>query len=92
MSAARIRAGAFSLIASSAIAAVAIAASIGVIAVAGQPPGAALHAVWDGAFGGRPQFGETLEKMIPLSLVALGWIVAFRARRINIGATSGPKA
>jgi len=85
MSVARLRAGVSSLAASTAVALLAIAVSIGVIAVAGQPPGAALHAVWDGAFGGRRQLAETLEKMIPLTLVGLGWIVAFRARRINIG-------
>src|SRR5207248_317386 len=64
---------------------VAIGVSIAVIAVSGHSAGASLHAIWDGAFGDRQALGETLEKTIPLTLVALGWIVAFRARRINIG-------
>ena len=46
---------------------------------------AALRALWDGAFGNKNQVAGTLSKMIPLILVALGWIVAFAARRINIG-------
>ncbi|HKP17011.1 MAG TPA: ABC transporter permease [Gaiellaceae bacterium] len=76
---------ALSLATSTVIAATAIAVSIAVIAIAGHSPGAALSAVWDGAFGGRTELGGTLAKMIPLTLVALAWIVAFSARRINIG-------
>lgn len=69
------------------LAALALAAvlSMGVIAFAGSDPIEALRAVWDGAFGGRPQVAGTLSKMIPLLLVALGWIVAYRARRVSIG-------
>jgi general nucleoside transport system permease protein len=81
----RLAAGALALATSTAIALVAIAVSIAVIAVAGQSPGAASSAVWDGAFGGREQVAGTLEKAIPLTLIALAWIVAFSARRINIG-------
>ena len=64
---------------------VALAISIGVIAAFGGPPWASLHALWTGAFGGRSQIAGTLNKMIPLLLVALGWIVAFSTKRINIG-------
>ncbi|MCC6338693.1 MAG: ABC transporter permease [Acidimicrobiia bacterium] len=62
-----------------------VAISMGVIAVSGNDPVAAMRALWDGAFGGRTQIAGTLSKMIPLMLVALGWIVAYRARRVSIG-------
>jgi simple sugar transport system permease protein len=67
----------------------AVTAAIGlclvVIALVGKPPGAAALALWDGAFGGRQEIAGTLEKAIPLALVALGWIVAYTAYRINVG-------
>lgn len=65
--------------------AITIAISMAVIAVSGSDPVEAMRALWDGAFGGRAQVAGTLSKMIPLMLVALGWIVAFRARRVSIG-------
>ncbi|MFN8233130.1 MAG: hypothetical protein U0V56_06570 [Actinomycetota bacterium] len=64
---------------------VAILLSMAVIALTGADAGEALRALIDGAFGGRAQIAGTLSKMIPLILVALGWIVAFRAKRINVG-------
>lgn len=65
--------------------ALAIAISMTVIAISGSDPVEAMRALWDGAFGGRAQIAGTLSKMIPLMLVALGWIVAYRARRVSIG-------
>lgn len=62
-----------------------VAISMAVIEVSGSDPVEAMRALWDGAFGGRAQLGGTLSKMIPLMLVALGWIVAYRARRVSIG-------
>ncbi|MCZ7534699.1 MAG: hypothetical protein M5T61_01355 [Acidimicrobiia bacterium] len=59
--------------------------SMAVIAVSGSDPFEAMRALWDGAFGGRAQLAGTLSKTIPLMLVALGWIVAYRARRVSIG-------
>ena len=85
MIARRAGAAALALATSTAIALVAIAISIAVIAITGHSPGASLRAIWDGAFGGRQEFSGTLQKMIPLTLIALAWIVAFSARRINIG-------
>ena len=67
------------------IAAVAIGVSLGVIWLAHGPPGGALSALWDGAFGSPDQIEGTVVKMIPLCLIALGWIVAFSALRINVG-------
>ncbi len=55
------------------------------IAFAGAQVGDAYGAIWDGAFGSRPQTSNTLQKAVPLTLVALGWIVAARAKRLNIG-------
>ena len=68
---------------------VAIALGFGVAALfigaSGASVSAAFDAIWDGAFGSRPQYANTIQKTIPILLVALGWIVAFTARRINIG-------
>jgi simple sugar transport system permease protein len=64
---------------------VALGLSFAIIGLTGGPPGDAARALYDGAFGSRSQMAGTLAKMIPLTLVALGWIVAFSVRRINIG-------
>jgi general nucleoside transport system permease protein len=66
-------------------AAVALGISLGIVELTGGPPGAAARALWDGAFGSRAQIAGTIAKMLPLTLVALGWIVAFSVKRINIG-------
>lgn len=68
-----------------AAAVLAIALSLLIIALSGRSAGAALSALWDGSFGGRGRAAGTLSKMIPLTLVALGWVVAFSAKRVNIG-------
>jgi ABC-type uncharacterized transport system permease subunit len=81
----RLAHGVLSLGLSLAIATVAILASMLVIALTGADAGEALRALYDGAFGSSSQVAGTLSKTIPLVLVALGWIVAFTARRINIG-------
>ncbi len=39
----------------------------------------------DGAFGSKINLAATLATMVPLTLVALGWIVAFRAGRFQVG-------
>lgn len=64
---------------------VALAISLALIALNGQPPGAAAEALFDGAFGSKKQAAATVARALPLVLVALGWIVAFSARRINVG-------
>lgn len=64
---------------------IAVLVSMLVIALSGADAARALQALFDGAFGSRAQVAGTLSKMIPLILVGLGWIVAFSARRINIG-------
>jgi simple sugar transport system permease protein len=39
----------------------------------------------DGAFGSNLNVAGTLAKMVPLTLVALGWIVVFKAGRFHVG-------
>ncbi|MFC5747493.1 ABC transporter permease [Actinomadura rugatobispora] len=63
----------------------ALAASLLVIALTGAPVGEAARAMWDGAFGSRAQFGATLTKFVPLVLAAIGWVIASRAGRLNVG-------
>jgi simple sugar transport system permease protein len=81
----RLRAGLWSIGISSTAAILALGASLAIIAASGHSPLDALETFADGAFGGRAQVGGTLSKMVPLALVACGWIVAFSARRINVG-------
>ncbi len=70
---------------SSGIALVAIAASMGMLAAFGYNAGEATTAFFEGAFGDRSRIAGTAAKMVPLTLVALAWVVAFTAGRINVG-------
>jgi simple sugar transport system permease protein len=63
----------------------ALAASMAVIILTGGPPVAAMQALAAGAFGGTAQTARTLSFLLPLSIVALAWIISFSTRRINIG-------
>ncbi|GAY08165.1 ABC transporter permease [Pseudonocardia sp. N23] len=63
----------------------ALAASLAVIALTGAPVGKAAAAMWDGVFGSPAQFGATLTKFVPLVLAAIGWVIASRAGRLNVG-------
>ncbi|MFR9803674.1 ABC transporter permease [Pseudonocardia sp. RS010] len=63
----------------------ALAVSLLVIALSGAPVGDAALAMWDGVFGSPAQFGATLTKFVPLVLAAVGWVVASRAGRLNVG-------
>jgi general nucleoside transport system permease protein len=63
----------------------AVLLSMAVIELSGKSSIDASKAMWDGAWGQRAAVGGTLSKTIPLVLVALGWIVAYGARRVNIG-------
>jgi ABC-type uncharacterized transport system permease subunit len=64
---------------------VALGISLGIMALFNKPIDSAIHALATGAFGDRASLASTISKMIPLVFVALGWIVAFSAGRINIG-------
>jgi simple sugar transport system permease protein len=65
--------------------AVGLAISFAILAFNGHSPGDAAEALFDGAFGGKKQAAATVARSLPLVLVGLGWIVAFSARRINVG-------
>ena len=57
------------------------------LAAAGYDAGAALGALWRGAFGSWYAFtSATLVRSVPLVLIGLGICVAFRAGAFNIGA------
>jgi general nucleoside transport system permease protein len=57
----------------------------GLFLAIGVSPIEAAEAYWEGSFGAPPQTGQTLTQAVPLLLVALGWIIAFRAGRIHVG-------
>ncbi len=63
----------------------ALAASFAVIAATGAPLDEAVRAMWDAVLGSPAQLGATLTKVVPLVLAALGWVVASRAGRLNVG-------
>ncbi len=55
--------------------------------LAGYDAGAALAALWDGAFGSWRAFtGATLPRSVPLILMGLGFALALRGGALNIGA------
>ena len=60
---------------------------IGVVLIllAGADPISTYGALFDGAFGGKRQWTETILKSAPLLIVALGLTVAFKARVWNVG-------
>lgn len=67
----------------------AVVAAVGVslllVEATGSSSGTAISALLDGAAGNPAATAGTLAKAVPLGLAALGWIVAWQARRINIG-------
>ncbi|TME55305.1 MAG: ABC transporter permease [Chloroflexi bacterium] len=65
--------------------AMALCVSMLIIALAGADSVEAINALVAGSFGGTIAIARTLTFLLPLTLVALGWIVAFRSRRINVG-------
>src|SRR2546426_5698853 len=65
--------------------AVALGVSMLIIALAGADSVEAINALIAGSFGGTIAIARTLTFLLPLTLVALGWIVAFSSRRINVG-------
>lgn len=64
---------------------VALVVSMAIVAAAGKSPADAINAMLDASFGSATQFGAMLAKSVPLTLAALGWVVAFSVRRINVG-------
>ncbi|MCU1497179.1 MAG: simple sugar transport system permease protein [Acidimicrobiales bacterium] len=64
---------------------VAVGVSLVLVVISGASPGSAVSALVDGAVGTPASTSGSLAKTVPLGLAALGWIVAWQARRINIG-------
>lgn len=64
---------------------VGIAISLAIIGFTGHSPVEAMKALADGAVGDRKRMAVTAARMSPLIVVALGWIVAFRAAKVNLG-------
>lgn len=71
------------------VAVVALVIGIAIIAGYGVSPSRGVSAFISGAFGTQINLASTISKMVPLSLVALAWIVAFRAGRLHIGFPGG---
>jgi simple sugar transport system permease protein len=66
------------------LATVAVAGSL-LLTAAGASPGDGAKAFFEGAFGSPVDTGLTLTAAVPLVLVALGWIITWRAGRIHVG-------
>ena len=67
----------------------AVAVSLGLffvlIAATGFSAGDSARALVDGSLGSQKQVAATVARMLPLILVALAWIVAYKARLFNVG-------
>lgn len=74
-----------SLALSAVLAAVAVAASMLFIYASGISPGTAFRTYVQGAFGTWTQTAGTVSQAVPLTMVALAWIVVFRGGRLQIG-------
>jgi simple sugar transport system permease protein len=59
---------------------------LAVLAAAGKSPPVALDALYRGTIGTVPGFAESVVQATPLMLLALGLVIAFRAKVWNIGA------
>ena len=80
----RLRSGAAEVALSTVVAVAAVVVGLLVVLVAGESPTAAASSFFSGAFGGN-SIGATVRDMIPLTLVALGWIVVFKGGRFHVG-------
>jgi simple sugar transport system permease protein len=63
----------------------AFAISILLILLAGASPWTAFGRIYDGAFGGSSQVGDTLMAWVPLTLASAGLVITFAAGLWNIG-------
>ena len=66
--------------------AILLAAGVTLLLLVGADPVATAGALVQGAFGSPSNFGETLIRMIPVSLIALALIPSLRVGLFNIGA------
>ena len=64
----------------------ALAVGAVLVTVSGNDPAEAYSTLFRGAFGSKARISEVFVKMIPLSLMALGVSIAYKAQLWNIGA------
>ncbi|MQA73385.1 MAG: hypothetical protein GEU88_03355 [Solirubrobacterales bacterium] len=81
----RLREGSIEFGLSVLVALAALAVASLVVVASGVSPTEGIEALVDGAFGSDLNLAGTLSKMVPLTLVALAWIVVFRAGRFHVG-------
>jgi ABC-type uncharacterized transport system permease subunit len=67
------------------VAAAALAIALVFVVASGVSPTRGASAFIEGAFGSKLNVSGTLSKMVPLTLVALGWIVVYRGGRFHVG-------
>lgn len=79
------REGSFEFLLSLLVTLFALVAAMLFVLAAGVPFRKGGEAFLTGAFGTQFNFASTLAFMVPLTLVALGWIVAFRGGRFHVG-------
>lgn len=82
---ANLREGGFEFLLSVGVTLVALLIALLFILANGVSLSSAVSSFTDGAFGSQINLAATLATMVPLTLVALGWIVAFRAGRFQVG-------
>lgn len=81
----RLIAGGVEFVLSVAVAVAALGVALVFVAASGVSPGRAASAFVDGVFGTQLNLAGTLTQLVPLTMVALGWIIAFRAGRFHVG-------
>lgn len=82
---ARLMGGGTDFILSVCVAIAALLVAMIFVMAAGVSFGRGASAFVSGAFGSQLNIAGTLAKMVPLTLVALGWIVVFKAGRFHVG-------
>jgi simple sugar transport system permease protein len=82
---ARLSGNGVDFILSVAVAVIALLVAMIFVVAAGVGFGHGASAFVNGAFGTKLNIAGTLAKMVPLTLVALGWIVVFKAGRFHVG-------
>jgi ABC-type uncharacterized transport system permease subunit len=81
----RIVRGGIEFLLSAVVAVAALAVALIFVGASGVSPGRAASAFADGVFGTQLNLASTLTQLVPLTMVALGWIVVFRAGRFHVG-------
>jgi ABC-type uncharacterized transport system permease subunit len=85
MSRRRVRDSLVELAFSVTVAALGLVLALGLVVISGADAGAVASTFVEGSFGTSYALSATLNKTIPLVLVALGWILVFRGGRFQIG-------